>query len=148
MCWWLFSISAVINMVLLMRRTEILYSGHLSLNTSLSWKGLPHLSHSGWKLISILLRSWSVSFTFLSGFRGRQIWSLKGITDTGWGIVTSQFCFSSPPPLYSVWNCSATISTITYGVCVYVCTHSGARNFHAFAASLSPPRQHDLLNLP
>lgn len=32
-----------------------------------------------------------------------------------------RFCFSSPLPLYSVWHCSDTISTITSGVCVCLC---------------------------
>lgn len=122
-----------------MRRMEALYFGHLSLDTRHSSNELPDLSRSGWKLISIPPRSWSVSFTFLAGFRGRQIWSLKGITDAGWGIVTSQFCFSSPLPLFSAWNCSVTISSIT---CAW---RSGEVSCIHCTVS---PRQHDLLNLP
>lgn len=57
---------------------ELLYWAHLSLSTSHSWKGLPHLSRSGWKLISILLRSGSIKLTFFpANCGGRRAWSLK-----------------------------------------------------------------------
>lgn len=75
MCWWLYSHKCCYQSGVGNEED----SGHLSFCTSHSWKRLSHLSLSGWKLISDLQRSWSISFTFfLASCRARQIWSLKG----------------------------------------------------------------------